>query len=48
MSEVISIIDGILNDQEKRNIQIDLGFKHAQNFNDQIIAKKLISTYRNL
>lgn len=38
----------ILNDQEKRNIQIDLGFKHAQNFNDQIIAKKLMSTYRNL
>ena len=46
--EMREAILSILNDQEKRNIQIDLGFKHAQNFNDQIIAKKLISTYRNL
>jgi glycosyltransferase involved in cell wall biosynthesis len=38
----------ILNDEEKRKTQIELGLKHAQKFNDNIIAKKLISIYRDL
>ena len=38
----------ILNDEEKRKKQIEIGLKHAQKFNDNIIAKKLISTYRDL
>lgn len=43
----VSILS-ILNDQEKREKQISIGFEYAQNFNDPIIAKKIMSIYRNL
>jgi glycosyltransferase involved in cell wall biosynthesis len=48
LEEMKKAILTILNDQEKREIQIDLGFKYAQKFSDQIIAKKLMSTYQKL
>jgi glycosyltransferase involved in cell wall biosynthesis len=48
VEEMRASILSILNEQDKREKQINLGFEHAQNFNDPIIAKKLISIYRNL
>jgi len=48
IEEMKTAILSILNDQDKREKQIEKGFEHAQKFNDEAIAKKLMSTYLNL